>query len=208
MERQKTLAERYSEIDKNDAENVLAFLYKEETKKYDEKDALDILELFLFSCVYAKETPPSIKKRLKVRMGDKIPGILKLADRATKIVEEYQSIMDYAEATVTNRDENFIAVHDTVYQMIADMIQDGYTCYLESYNNDEMKQPAHHNVYLTNLKEIEKYYLKWLRVLLDTQMDGLPMTIRFIKPVKKGEETENPHYTFRKTRDGNFEIED
>lgn len=197
----KTLSDRYMEIDRDDADNVLAFLYKQDTDMYDERNINDVFKLYMFATTYAKETPHSVQKRVKLMMGTKIPTILKLADRAINIIEEYQSIREYTYVTEEAKDEYFTDFCKNIISMSEEMMTNGYTCYLKSFATDDI-QKCLHWVYLAKPSDIEKTRLKIYRILLDGHLDALPIIITYIKPSQKKSESYKKTIEIRKTETG------
>ena len=197
------LSQRYLQIDRNNKDNVLAFLYSIDTDKYDENNALDIFELYLFATTYGKYTKKKIKSEIALQSEiKKMPPIMKLADRANSIVEEYESIREFASVTIEKKDDLFIDFYREVIEMCYEMVEIGYTCYIKSYPNDNLRGRPHHVVYLSKKRHIEKLILKILRIFLDGQLDALPVVVEFIKPASDGEEQKRKTFCFRKTSRG------
>ena len=206
LEEGKKLSERYRELDKTSAENIVAFLYTASEENYDLKDPKDVYELYRFATLYGG-TDRAIREEVKLLLGDKKPRILHLAKNATSTAEDYDSIIKFVYFTEQEPDNEFINFYNVVMRILELKLYDQYVCNLKSYAVEEKKRKKKadaqkiivknkglvvHHVYLTRLQQLNEYLLRIIRILLDVkELDNPMVTIEFSKPVKKGEEPQN-----------------
>ena len=194
MKEGKQLSERYKELDKQNAKNVVAFLYTASEDDYDLNDPMDVLELYRFATVYAKITSAPLRKRIKLLIGDKMPRIMKLADKGTKMIEDYDTITKFVELTEQNPDEAFIEFFDAVMEILRLKLNDEYSCYLRSYMSEGKDEAVVHFVYLITPAQLGDNYLRIIRLLLDVAQHNYPVTIEAIKTVNTDETPQNEEY--------------
>ncbi len=176
----KSLTERLKEIDTEDLENVLTFLYKEDARKYDLSNLADIFELYYFIVYFGKAMGPHNTRRLYLQMGgmEKMPAILQIGNRAFTTIGQYAGIKRFTDISI--EDGAFYELYRNIYDTCLSKVKNGYVCYLRTYPKDK-ERDQYRTLYLAQERDFEKHFPVIMQEIGDIEDEDAEMEIIFDK---------------------------
>ena len=181
------LIKRFDEIDENDLNSVLAFLYREDITKYDINNLKDNYELYSFWLYFVNKLGHQKMNELIMMMGgaEKMPQILRYGAAAQRTVDHYVAIKRFTDHAIQEPVLNDI--YDDILNSLKEKIEYGYVCFMKSFDVDDKKyRNPYHNFYFSHERDVVNNFAEVMMQISDAIDEDLIVRITFEKPAKKG----------------------
>ena len=182
------LIERLDEIDENDLDSVLAFLYKEDVTKYDLQNMQDNYTLYSFWTHIGRKLGHSKIIQLTLLAGgqDKTPQIFKFGYAATLTVNHYAAMKRFTDHALS--EPTLMDIYKKIISILKEKVENGYVCYMRTYPLEDVdnKKPWN-NFYFSQVRDIDNNFAEVMMQLSDAIDSAGIVKISCEKAAKKGE---------------------